>query len=64
MRINIERKILRVGSLPNYESVIQLDRDYKIEPATPYRFFLWGLNKQTKMVITKLETASQFNDLM
>ena len=64
MRINIEREILRVGSLPNYDSVVQLESKYKIEPATPFRFFLNGLNRQTKMVITKLETVSQFDNLM
>ena len=64
MRINIERQILRVGSFPNYESVVQIDSKYKIEPATPYRFFLFGLNSQSKMTITKLETVSEFNNLM
>jgi len=51
-------------SLPNYESVVQIYDPKKIEPATPYRFFLLGLDKQTKMTITKLETVSQFNNLM
>lgn len=64
MRINIEKKILRVGSLPNYESVVKIDDPKEIEPTTPYRFFLLGLNKQTKMTITKLETVSQFDNLM
>ena len=64
MRINIEREILRVGSLPNCESVVQIDNPKQIEPATPYRFFLCGLNKNTKIIITKLETVSQFNKLM
>ena len=64
MRINIEREILRVGSLPNNDSVVQLESKYKIELATSYRLYLLVLNKQTKMVITKLETVSQFNDLM
>ena len=59
MRINIERQILRVGSLPNYDSVVQIDDPKQIEPATPYRFFLWGLREKTnKMVIKKLEAVS------
>jgi len=41
MRINISKKILRIGSLPNYESVVQADNPNKIDPATPYRFFLF-----------------------
>ena len=64
MRINIERQFLRVGSLPNYESVVQIDNPKTIKPATPYRFYLYGLNKETKMTITKLETVSQFDNLM
>ena len=35
-----------------------------IVPATPYRFYLLGLNNQSKMTITKLETVSEFNDFM
>ena len=55
MRIDINRRILKVGSLPNYDSVAELDNpNRKIDPATPYRFYLGGLNKQTKFTITKL----------
>ena len=64
VRINIERKIFRVGSLPDYESVVQIDNPQLIVSATPYRFYLSGLNNQTKMTITKLESVDEFNDLM
>ena len=64
MRINIKREILRVGSLPNYESVVQIDNPRKILSATLYRFYLYGLNKNSKITITKLETVSQFDSLM
>jgi len=64
MRINIEKKILRVGSLPNYESVVRIEDPNQIKPVTPYRFFLWGLSNQTRMVISKLETVNQFDNLM
>jgi len=42
MRINIERQFLRVGSFPNYDSVVQIDERHrkKIKPAIPYRFYL------------------------
>ena len=63
MRIDIQRRILKVGSLPNYDSVAQVDKpNEKINPATPYRFCLAGLNKQTKMTITKLQTVSDFDN--
>ena len=64
MRISIQRRIFKVGSLPNYDSVVQADSPIWIIPSTPYRFFLEGLNKQTKITITKLETVSEFDDLM
>jgi len=55
MRINIQKRILKLGSLPNYDSVVQVDNPNEwINPATPYRFYLAGLNKETKMTITKL----------
>jgi len=41
-----------------------IDDPKKIEPATPYRFFLYGLNKETKISITKLESVSEFDDQM
>jgi len=40
MRINIKRRIVRVGSLSYYSSVVQADQPKSIDPATPYRFFL------------------------
>jgi len=64
MHINIQRGILKVGSLPNYESVVQVKNPEWINPATPYRFYLWGLNKQTKITITKLKTVYEFDNLM
>jgi len=64
MRISIERRILKVGSLPNYDSAVQLNDLELINPATPYRFYLWGLNKETKMTITKLQTVNEFDNLM
>jgi len=64
MRISIQRRIFKVGSLPNYDSVIQVGNPEKINPATPYRFYLEGLNKETKITITKLKTVSQFDNLM
>jgi len=54
MRINIQRRILKVGSLPNYDSVVQADNPEWINPTTPYKFHLFGLNKESKITITKL----------
>ena len=63
MRIDIQRRILKVGSLPNYDSVAQVDKPNEwINPATPYRFYLGGLRKQTKITITKLQTVSDFDN--
>jgi len=40
VHINIQKRILRVGSLPNYHSVVQADDPERIDPTIPYRFFL------------------------
>jgi len=44
MRINIQSRIVKVSSLPNYDSVVQADMPERINPGTPYRFYLGGLN--------------------
>lgn len=64
MRINIQKRFVRVGLLPNYDSVVEADNPEWINPDTPYRFFMHGLNEKTKMVITKLETVNEFNNKM
>jgi len=64
MRINIQRRILKVGSLPGYDSVVTVDEPEKIDPTISYRFFVNGLNPNNKMTITKLEKVGEFNDAM
>jgi len=64
MRINVSCRMFRVGSLPNYDSVVQADKPETIYPATPFRFFLEGLNSKNKMTITKLETVNEFDNSM
>jgi len=64
MRISIQRRILKIGSLPNYDSVVQVDNPEWINSGIPYRFYLWGLSKNTKITITKVKTVSQFDNLM
>ena len=54
VRINLQRRLLRVGSLPNYESVVEAKDPYEINPSESYRFALYGLKKNTKMKILKL----------
>lgn len=40
MRISLKEKILKIATLPNYESVIELDDPNKIQPKTEYRVFV------------------------
>ena len=54
VRINLQRKLLRVASLPNYESVVEANNPDNINPSESYRFALSGLNENTKMTIVKL----------
>jgi len=53
-RINLARRLFRVGTLPDYESVVEVENPYSIDPAESYRFTLAGLNPKTKMTILKL----------
>lgn len=64
IHINIARKILKVGSLPNYESVVRVKNPNKIDSAINYRFFLLGLRSKTKITITRLEKVFEFNTLI
>ena len=54
MRINLQRRLLRVGSLPNYESVVEANNPDKMNPSESYRLALAGLFPNTKMTIMKL----------
>jgi len=40
VRVHLDKKILRVASLPDYSSIAELDDPNKINPAKDYRFFL------------------------
>ena len=62
MRIHLNEKLLRVGSLPNYESVVEIDNPNLINPATPYRVFIYLSNPLNKVSITKLYTVREFDD--
>ena len=53
-RINLEKRFFRVGTLPDYASVVEVENTYSIDPAESYRFTLLGLNPKTKMTILKL----------
>jgi len=53
-----------VGTLPNYESVVEVENQNYIDSTKSYRFFLAGLNAKSKMTIVKLQKVNNFNDLM
>ena len=40
VRIDLNKKFLRVASLPDYSSIAELDDPNKIDPKVAYRFFL------------------------
>ena len=40
LRLHLDEKILRVGSLPDYESIVELDDINKIDPQEAYRFYI------------------------
>jgi len=53
-RINLARRFFRVGTLPDYASVVEVENPNIIDPTGSYRFTLKGLNAKTKMTILKL----------
>jgi len=56
-RINLAKKFFRVGTLPDYASVVEVENPNLIDPAKSYRFALAGLNSKTKMTIMKLQNV-------
>jgi len=64
VRIDLNVKFLRVGSLPDYSSITELDNQNKIDQNGAYRFFLAMLNQGDIMRITKIKTVSKFDDKM
>jgi len=63
-RINLERRFFRVGTLPDYASVVEVENPHLIDPAESYRFTFEGLYSKTKMTILKLEKVKSFDTLM
>jgi len=63
-RINLKRRFFRVGTLPDYASVVEVENPNSIDPAGSYRFTLLGLNPKTKMTIFKLQKVKSFDALM
>ena len=63
-RINLERRFFRVGTLPDYASVVEAEDPNLIDPAESYRFTLQGLYSKTKMTILKLQKVKSFDDSM
>jgi len=53
-RINLSRRLFRVGTLPEYASVVEVENPNLIDPAGSYRFALAGLSSKTKTTIQKL----------
>ena len=63
-RINLERKFFRVGTLPDYASVVEVENPNLIDPAGSYRFILAGIDSKAKMIILKLQKVKSFDILM
>ena len=60
----MERRFFRVGTLPDYASVVEAENPNVIDPAESYRFTLAGLHTKTKMTIVKLLKVKSFDALM
>ena len=63
-RINLARRFFRVGTLPDYSSVVEVENPNLIDPSGSYRFILAGLDSKAKMIILKLQKVKSFDNLM
>jgi len=39
VRLHLDQKLLKIASLPDYSSIVELDDPNKIDPNVAYRFF-------------------------
>jgi len=64
VRIDLNQKFLRVASLPDYSSIVELDDPNRIDPKIAYRFFLSMYELGDMMRITNMRTVSKFDEMM
>jgi len=64
VRIHLDSNLLRVGSLPDYSSIAELDNPNKIDPKVNYRFFLTLKNKGDMIRINKMFVVNIFDGKM
>lgn len=60
MRVFLNEKILRVASLPNYESILELDNINKIQVETKYRFFVYIYYIEDMIEITDVKESDYY----
>jgi len=64
VRIHLDSNLLRVGSLPDYSSIAELNNPNKIDPNVNYRFFLTMKNKGDMIRINKMSVVNSFDGKM
>ena len=64
IRIHLDKKLLRVASLPDYSSIAELDDPNKINPKVNYRFFLAILYKGDMIRINNVSVVDKFDEKM
>ena len=64
VKIHLQERLMRVSTLPNYESVVELDHQNLIDPKKLYRFFVYLENPQNRVTITKLQKVSRFDEIL
>lgn len=64
IRIHIKERLFKIGQLPNYDLVAELDDKNKIIPNTPYRLMFNLTYKGEKVIITEVIKVLNFNNQM
>lgn len=61
VKIHIDKKLLKVASLPDYSLIFELNPD-RIDSKGDYRFFLSMSNKGDMIRVKKMEIVRNFDD--
>jgi len=64
IRIHLDKRLLRVASLPDYSSIAELDDPKKIYPKVNYRFFLAIYYQGDTIRLNKVSVVDKFDEKM
>lgn len=64
IRINLENKIVKVGVLPNYTQVAEIDNKEKIDLSEEYTFAIFNTGNNNIITLEDICEVDSFDELM